>query len=254
MTTESQSGAADQPENEFRPELIAETIPEIQSSAASNVTMPQQSQLQLSFDWQGHEALRLVTSPSASVKDVAMALSDMTRVDLAHMNIWVNKAKRLKDPFPEIPIGELVNGKTQLRFIGTPSSQIPDRQRAEPSRPIIPKATANRMRDWRRVREESEYTFHDIQPLPYLPNPEKSKRFLQRLADDPGIRASMRKHQFSVGLLTEMDPSQHTSQDIGGGVSRTLGLNRNRGEVIELRLRTDRYDGYRDYKVSDAER
>lgn len=31
--------------------------------------------------------------------------------------------------------------------------------------------------------------------------------------------------------------------------SRTLGLNRNRGEVIELRLRTDAYDGYRDYKT-----
>lgn len=30
--------------------------------------------------------------------------------------------------------------------------------------------------------------------------------------------------------------------------SRTLGLNRNRGEVIELRLRTDAYDGYRDYR------
>src|SRR5204862_4860139 len=29
---------------------------------------------------------------------------------------------------------------------------------------------------------------------------------------------------------------------------KTLGLNRNAGEVIELRLRTDVYDGYRDYK------
>ncbi len=41
-----------------------------------------------------------------------------------------------------------------------------------------------------------------------------------------------------------MDPSQHTTHE-----SRTLGLNRNRGEVIELRLRTDAYDGYRDYKI-----
>jgi hypothetical protein len=41
-----------------------------------------------------------------------------------------------------------------------------------------------------------------------------------------------------------MNPAEHTTQE-----SRTLGLNRNRGEVIELRLRTDAYDGYRDYKV-----
>src|SRR6201992_923432 len=54
----------------------------------------------------------------------------------------------------------------------------------------------------------------------------------------------MRKGKFSVGLLTEMDPAQHTTQE-----SRTLGLNRNQGEVIELRLRTDAHDGYRDYKT-----
>lgn len=41
-----------------------------------------------------------------------------------------------------------------------------------------------------------------------------------------------------------MDPAEHTTVD-----SRTLGLNRNKGEVIELRLRTDAYDGYRDYRT-----
>ena len=41
-----------------------------------------------------------------------------------------------------------------------------------------------------------------------------------------------------------MNPAEHTTHE-----SRTLGLNRNRGEVIELRLRTDAFDGYRDYKV-----
>ncbi|KAL1997584.1 hypothetical protein VTN02DRAFT_1414 [Thermoascus thermophilus] len=54
----------------------------------------------------------------------------------------------------------------------------------------------------------------------------------------------MRRHRFSVPLLTEMDPAAHTTD-----TSRTLGLNRNRGEAIELRLRTDAYDGYRDYRT-----
>lgn len=54
----------------------------------------------------------------------------------------------------------------------------------------------------------------------------------------------MRKHKFSVGVLTEMNPAEHTTHE-----SKTLGLNRNKGEVIELRLRTDAYDGYRDYKI-----
>lgn len=45
-----------------------------------------------------------------------------------------------------------------------------------------------------------------------------------------------------------MNPIEHT-QSNHEGTSRTLGLNRNAGEVIELRLRTDAYDGYRDYKT-----
>lgn len=58
----------------------------------------------------------------------------------------------------------------------------------------------------------------------------------------------MLKHKWSVPVLTEMNPAEHTTAS-HEGVGRTLGLNRNAGEVIELRLRTDAYDGYRDYKT-----
>jgi len=97
-------------------------------------------------------------------------------------------------------------------------------------------------------QEDQAYTFHTVRPLAYLPNPERSRQFLEKLKEDPGIKASMRKHKFSVGLLTEMDPSQYTESS-HEGTTRILGLNRNQGEVIELRLRTDAYDGYRDYKT-----
>lgn len=45
-----------------------------------------------------------------------------------------------------------------------------------------------------------------------------------------------------------MDPLSNT-QSSHEGTTRLLGLNRNHGEVIELRLRTDAYDGYRDYRT-----
>ncbi|OKL63834.1 hypothetical protein UA08_00774 [Talaromyces atroroseus] len=90
----------------------------------------------------------------------------------------------------------------------------------------------------------SAYTFGRCEPLPYLPNPARSLTFLERLRDDPGIKFAMAKHRFFVPLLTEMNPAEHTTHE-----SRTLGLNRNKGEVIELRLRTDAYDGYRDYRT-----
>ncbi|RAH64045.1 putative zinc metalloproteinase, partial [Aspergillus aculeatinus CBS 121060] len=91
---------------------------------------------------------------------------------------------------------------------------------------------------------QQQYTFHRLLPLAHLPHPQRSHDFLARLRDDPGIRSAMRRHKFSVPLLTEMDPVEHTTAH-----SRTLGLNRNKGEVIELRLRTDAYDGYRDYRT-----
>lgn len=56
---------------------------------------------------------------------------------------------------------------------------------------------------------------------------------------------------FLVGLLTEMDPLSNTSST-HEGTTRLLGLNRNRGQVIELRLRTDAYDGYRAYNTIRA--
>ncbi|KUI62092.1 hypothetical protein VP1G_09228 [Cytospora mali] len=104
--------------------------------------------------------------------------------------------------------------------------------------------TASRRRD----QSDGEYTFQRVEPLPGFTNAERSRAFLLRLKEDPGIRAAMRKHKFSVGLLTEMDPASNT-QSSHEGTTRLLGLNRNRGEAIELRLRTDAYDGYRDYKT-----
>lgn len=172
--------------------------------------------------------------------------ADVQRVSL----FFLPKPGLIKFPFPDRKLNEFITPTTRIKLVGTPNSEVKkmdeigaaSQRRSRPS--SFKTVAANKNRDWKKVREESMYTFHAIEPLHYLPNPEKSRRFLERLANDPGIKASMRKHQFSVGLLTEMNPAEHTTHE-----SKTLGLNRNAGEVIELRLRTDRYDGYRDYKV-----
>ncbi|KAH8726058.1 WLM domain-containing protein [Phaeosphaeriaceae sp. PMI808] len=155
-----------------------------------------------------------------------------------------------KPPFkaPNTPLTELTGKKITL--MGSTAAEVSSLnatisaasapRRAGPIKAAIPA----RSRDHKRIQDEAQYTFHTLRPLPYLPNPDRSLRFLERLRDDAGIKAAMRTHKFSVPLLTEMDPAMHTTQE-----SRTLGLNRNQGEVIELRLRTDAYDGYRDYKT-----
>ncbi|PPQ75443.1 hypothetical protein CVT26_016217 [Gymnopilus dilepis] len=83
-----------------------------------------------------------------------------------------------------------------------------------------------------------QYRFHDIKPLDHLPNPSAALGLLRRLADDPAIQHVMQKHKFTVGLLTELAPHEHPE---------LLGLNQNAGQAIKLRLRTDRYDGFRLY-------
>ena len=133
-------------------------------------------------------------------------------------------------------------GSTQAEISSLNASLAAVSTQPRPSQ--VSNAKPSRTRDWKTLHDTTTYTFLQIRPLPYLPNPERSTRFLERLRDDPGIKSTMSKHKWSVPLLTEMNPADHTTHD-----GRTLGLNRNGGEVIELRLRTDAYDGYRDYKT-----
>lgn len=192
----------------------------------------------------------------ATVYDLGLVFAAKIRADVEQVRLFITpKPGLLKYPFNDTLVTDVITERTRVKGVGTPSrdvqkmndtaAQIAARKRArESARQAAKKVKSNPNRDWRKVQEEAAYTFHAIEPLKYLPNPEKSRRYLERLASDPGIKASMRKHKFSVGLLTEMNPAEHTTHE-----SKTLGLNRNAGEVIELRLRTDSYDGYRDYKV-----
>lgn len=85
---------------------------------------------------------------------------------------------------------------------------------------------------------QAQFRFHRIEPLPNLPNPIQARSILNKLANDPAIVHIMRAHKFSVGLLTELAPHEHPG---------LLGLNVNAGESILLRVRTDAYDGFRNY-------
>lgn len=189
--------------------------------------------------------------PDSTVADLSLKIHTDFSIPPENQKFMITpKLGILKPPFSDtsLRLSTLLNKKIVL-LAPLPSelsalSKASATARPTPRTSAIKPATPARHRDWRKVQDEVTFSFHSILPLSYLSNPERSKRFLERLANDAGIKASMRKHKFSVGVLTEMNPAEHTTHE-----SRTLGLNRNRGEVIELRLRTDAYDGYRDYKV-----
>lgn len=66
---------------------------------------------------------------------------------------------------------------------------------------------------------------------------------LDRLASDPAVLGLLRRHGWSVGLLSEMPPEGQ----VGVSAACLMGLNKNRGEEVLLRLRTDDWQGLRPY-------
>src|SRR5271163_2998748 len=145
-----------------------------------------------------------------TVSQLSTAITSSLSIDADKQKLMIApKPGLLKHPFPDTPLRELLTPRTKITLFGSTNTEIKalDAAITRPHPPrTITSAAPSKYRDWKKVQEESIYTFHAIQPLPYLPDPERSRRFLERLAQDPGIKASMRKHKFSVGLLTEMNP------------------------------------------------
>ncbi|KAL6920532.1 hypothetical protein ACHAPO_007136 [Fusarium lateritium] len=189
----------------------------------------------------------------ATITDLFAEIEASLDVPVANQKIIAPKTPLLKAPFknPDMPLTDL-KGKA-LTLMGSPAAEI---QQVQDMAERVAQRNAARMAQRSKARhatprrkpEESQYTFLQVRPLQGLPNPERSQKLLMRLKEDPGIRATMTKHKFTVGILTEMEPLSNT-QTTHEGTSRLLGLNRNNGEAIELRLRTDAHDGYRDYKT-----
>ncbi|KAF5022917.1 hypothetical protein F66182_5036 [Fusarium sp. NRRL 66182] len=190
----------------------------------------------------------------ATVTDLFSEIEASLDVPIANQKIIAPRCPLLKAPLknPDMPLLDL-RGKP-LTLMDSPAAEV---QQVHDMAERVAKRNAARMAQrskakhaapTRRNPQEAQYTFLQVRPLQGLPNPERSQKLLLRLREDPGIRATMAKHKFTVALLTEMEPLSHT-QTTHEGTSRILGLNRNKGESIELRLRTDAHDGYRDYKT-----
>ncbi|MED6170886.1 hypothetical protein PIB30_035464 [Stylosanthes scabra] len=76
------------------------------------------------------------------------------------------------------------------------------------------------------------------------PPPSEALKRMHMLAADPGIIAVLNKHRWRVGIMTEMAPIGY----VGISPKCLLGFNKNQGEEISLRLRTDDLKGFRKYE------
>lgn len=157
------------------------------------------------------------TLPTTStISDLCEAISASLSVPLSNQKIMISKLGVLRPPFkdPELSIRTFADKKITL--MGSTVEEVSSltqnakdaaalRDRPKTARPTV---KAYKTHDWKKEQEESQYTFITLRPLPYLPRPERSLKFLERLRDDAGIKAAMRKHKYTVPLLTEMNPAE----------------------------------------------
>ena len=193
--------------------------------------------LQVSFKG---KTIPVEVSADSTVLTIKQALKTSTSIPPSHQKL-LSKGHKLQD---EDPISSLVG--TKLMLLGTAPTTVTHLNAQKPQiRSRSPYAIKLPSSQSASASPDSTYTFHRLVPLPYLPNPNLARDLLDRLRHDRGIIAIMKKYKWSVGALVEMNPGEHTYVD-----HKTLGLNRNKGEVIELRLRTDNYAGFRQYRCT----
>ncbi|EPQ56232.1 WLM-domain-containing protein [Gloeophyllum trabeum ATCC 11539] len=194
---------------------------------------------------------RGVTHPLSLLPDETVAmlqarLEELTSVPPSHQKLLL-KGKKLADEKATVRDAGLKDGM-KVQLLGPTAEEIGGLKKTEDEQHRRDRILRERAsKPQAKVRStaspssaaSSTYKIHKIEPLPHLPNPESARALLQRLAEDPAIRHVMQKHQFAVGVLTELAPHEHPE---------LLGLNVNAGQAIKLRLRTDRYDGFRNYR------
>lgn len=184
------------------------------------------------------ETLRLIVPQSSSKSSKLLYPFSDGHSSLRLQEIPINEGKPITMMgVPEVEVDEVLEiAKKDLRIAGFDEEERRARRMLDrPSRSIqLP---------------QGAYIFCEFRTL-QLPGVElhppasEALRRMHMLAADPGIVAIMNKHRWRVGVMSEMAPVGY----VGISPKCILGLNKNHGEEISLRLRTDDLKGFRKYE------
>ncbi|KAI3852265.1 hypothetical protein MKW92_022740 [Papaver armeniacum] len=217
--------------------------------------------------WRGKK-LCVEVNPKDTLKEFGQKLQELTNVKSDTMRLLVpkssNKTSSLLMPFSEehsslrLQDSSILEGKS-IRMMGVFENEIEEVSQIGTKADL---RIAGFDEEEKRLRERMSYRSHTKLKLPqgnYIfcdfrtlqipgielnpPASEALKR-MHRLAADPGIVAIMNKHRWRVGIMTELAPVGY----VGISPKCLLGFNKNQGEEISLRLRTDDLKGFRKYE------
>ncbi|OEL30679.1 hypothetical protein BAE44_0008302 [Dichanthelium oligosanthes] len=221
----------------------------------------------ISVTWRGRQ-LDVDADPSCTVKEFGQLLQDLTSVKPETLKLIVpqstNKGSKLitpfSDPHSSLTLNEVaISEGKPIRMMGVFDDEIEevsDNGKRRDLRIIGFDEEEQRLRQWSSGRPQfslklpqGQYIFCDFRTL-HLPGielnppPSEALKRMHMLACDPGIIAIMNKHKWRVGIMTEMAPVGY----VGVSPKCILGFNKNMGEEISLRLRTDDLKGFRKYE------
>ncbi|XP_010440755.1 PREDICTED: uncharacterized protein LOC104724003 isoform X2 [Camelina sativa] len=221
--------------------------------------------IKVSLLWKGNNYSVEIDS-GASLKDLGYELRKLTGVTAETLRLIVprlnGKGSILMLPFSDdhsslsLQESNIVEDKT-IRMMGVSEEEVEGvRIEAMPDMRILGfEEEERRLRQKKYVSSASiklpqgTYIFCDFRTL-QLPgielNPPASAALkrMHMLATDPAIIAIMNKHRWRVGIMTELAPVGY----VGVSPRCLLGFNKNQGEEISLRLRTDDLKGFRKYQ------
>ncbi|KAK9895709.1 WLM-domain-containing protein [Cystobasidium minutum MCA 4210] len=201
----------------------------------------------------GGQQHQLSIAASATLVELQEALYQATQVAPASQKL-IYKGKPLISPSnvsSTLSALNITNG-SKLLLIGakdaTVSAFVKEAQdlqkRLEISkwRPTVkPRSTpahGKMVMDLNDLRRSGNNAYGRIEVLPNCPHEDLRKDRLIRLSKDEAVLDCMKRREWTVGLLTELHPHRDPT---------LLGLNKNAGEAIYLRLLTDDLSGLRPY-------
>ncbi|KAJ8749379.1 hypothetical protein K2173_018869 [Erythroxylum novogranatense] len=215
--------------------------------------------------WRGNKYIVQMESDS-SLKELGDELLRLTGVKADTMRLIVpqfaNKISKLLSPFSDehsklsLQEASITEGKS-IRMMGVSVDEVSKLLENAKVDQRIAGFDEEERRMKQRISDrpttlklpQGPYIFCDFRTLQipgvelYPPASEALKR-MHMLAADPGIIAIMNKHRWRIGIMTEMAPVGY----VGVSPKCILGYNKNHGEEISLRLRTDDLKGFRKYE------
>ncbi|KAF8147765.1 WLM domain-containing protein [Mycena galopus ATCC 62051] len=176
---------------------------------------------------------RLSVLPDSTLDDLHATLEELTTVPPSMQKLlYKNSPKGAHDELMTLRQAGLKDG-TKIQMVGSTLQELDslqakeaeERKRNRILRERALKAPVKVRSTGTASTTDHLYRFHELIPLPHLPDPDSALAVLRRLANDKAIRHVMQAHKFTVGILTELDPRERPICS-----------------EIKLRLRTDSYD------------